>query len=74
MPHTTSPTPPLLPELAFVVQFREGADLARGLIMGRVEHVVSGQATRFQSLDELVVFMTQVLARMHAPPSGEEQK
>lgn len=68
MTHTTPPIPPLLPNLAFVVQFREGADLERGPFMGRVEHVVSGQATRFQSLDELVAFMAQVLARMRAPP------
>jgi hypothetical protein len=28
---------------------------------GRVEHVVSGKAARFQSLDELVAFMREVL-------------
>jgi hypothetical protein len=29
---------------------------------GRVEHVVSGQATRFHSLEELLAFMLRVLA------------
>lgn len=59
-------TPPLLPELAFVVQFREGTDLKGGHIEGRVEHVRSGQATRFSSLEDLLAFMAQILATL--PP------
>ncbi len=66
---TTPPTPPLLPEWAFVVQFREGTDLAQGPVTGRVEHVVSGRATRFQSLEELWVFIARVLASVGTPPS-----
>jgi len=30
-------------------------------MVGRVEHVVSRKRARFQSLDELVIFMTEVL-------------
>lgn len=45
MTHTTSPTPSLLPELAFVVQFREGTDMKCGPITGRVEHVMSGRVS-----------------------------
>jgi hypothetical protein len=64
----------LLPEWAFVVQFREGTDPGRGRIIGRVEHVVSGQATRFQSLEELLTFMAQVLARVRAPPVAHDRR
>jgi len=53
---------PLSPHRAFVVQFREHADVERGQWTGRVEHVTSGQATQFQSLEELLAFITRVLA------------
>lgn len=56
--------PPLSPHWAFVVQFRVGTELESGRIWGKVEHVVSGQATHFESLDELMTFMTQVLSEM----------
>ena len=58
-------SPPLLPEWAFVVQFRVGTDMEHGRMEGRVEHVVSGQATRFHSLEELLTFMTRVLTTLH---------
>ncbi|HXG18382.1 MAG TPA: hypothetical protein VNN62_04840 [Methylomirabilota bacterium] len=61
--------PPLLPEWAFVVQFREGADLSHGRVDGCAEHIVSGGAAQFTSLDELAAFMAQVLAIVRAPPS-----
>jgi hypothetical protein len=53
---------PLSPHRAFVVQFRENADVERGQWAGRVEHVTSSQATRFQSVDELLAFVARVLA------------
>jgi hypothetical protein len=74
MNHTTPPTPSLLPELAFVVQFREGTDLEHGLLMGRVEHVTSGQATRFQSLEEVLTFMPHVVATLRAEPFVPDRK
>ena len=67
MPAQT-PASPLLPPWAFVVQFRVETDLARGRCTGRVEHVVSGQATHFESLEELVAFLTRVLTAVRAPP------
>jgi hypothetical protein len=57
----TAATPPLLPDWAFVVQFRVGTNMELGRMEGRVEHVVSGQATRFHSLEELLAFMARVL-------------
>jgi len=48
--------PDLLPERAFVVEFRLDAGFA-----GRVEHIVSGRATRFESEGELLAFVRAVL-------------
>jgi hypothetical protein len=53
---------PLSPHRAFVVQLRENTDVGRGQWAGRVEHVTSGQATHFQSLEQLLAFVARVLA------------
>ena len=47
---------------AFVVQFRADSNLPQGEIAGRVEHVMSGQAKRFASMEELTTFLTHVLS------------
>jgi hypothetical protein len=52
---------PLLPHWAFVVQLREGTALTPEALHGRVEHIVSGQATHFSSLEDLLAFMVRVL-------------
>jgi len=59
---------PLSVHRAFVVHFRTSSDVARGQIEGRVEHVVSGQSTHFDSLEELLAFVAWVLASVGAPP------
>jgi hypothetical protein len=46
---------------AFVVQLQATAVVAQGQLSGRVEHVLSGQAAHFQTLDELLAFMARVL-------------
>ena len=58
---------PLPTNRAFVVQLR--AQLPGGPLAwdGRVEHVVSGQMTHFHSLEDLVAFISRVLARVPAP-------
>jgi len=53
---------PLSPHWAFVVQLREGSVLTPEGMQGRVEHIVSGQATLFTSLEEIRAFMARVLA------------
>ena len=53
--------PSLPTDRAFVLQFRAHADVEHGPFEGRVEHVVSGQATRFHSLDELLAFLARIL-------------
>jgi hypothetical protein len=55
-------------ERAFVVQLLATAEVASGGLEGRVEHVVSGQAAHFHSLEELLAFMTRVLHRRR--PAG----
>ena len=49
------------PYWAFVVQFRTETDVERGRVAGRVEHVVSGQASLFHSLEDLLALFAQVL-------------
>jgi hypothetical protein len=44
------------------------ADVGRGRVLGRAVHVVSGQATHFDSLETLLMFIDQVLMRLHAEP------
>jgi hypothetical protein len=64
---------PLPAERAFVVQLHAEADMARGRVMGRAVHVVSGQATHFDSLADLLTFMDRVLTRLHDEPPDEIQ-
>jgi hypothetical protein len=64
---------PLPPHRAFVVQFRVETELERGRCAGRVEHVVSGQAAHFQSLEELLAFMARVLTTVRAPPHRRQR-
>jgi hypothetical protein len=61
----------LPPPLAFVVQFRPEAALERGHYIGRVEHVVSGRAAAFHTLNDLLDFLTGVLATVRKQSSAE---
>jgi hypothetical protein len=54
--------PPLSASRAFVIQFRDEADVEAEHFVGRVEHVVSGNAIHFSSLKELLDFIGRVLA------------
>lgn len=54
--------PSLPANRAFVVQIYADAKAEQGQWQGRVEHLVSFQATRFQSLEELLAFMLKVLS------------
>jgi hypothetical protein len=60
-----STSQPSLPtDRAFLVQFRVPGTGAAPAYTGRVEHVVSGEGTRFQSLEELLAFMVRVLMQV----------
>jgi hypothetical protein len=62
---------PLPVERAFVVQLHVEADPVQGRIVGRVEHVVSGQAAHFDTLEGLLRFMGRVLTSLPAEPAAE---
>jgi hypothetical protein len=51
-------------KLAFVIQVRTETDIHAGRFEGRIEHIKSSRATRFQCLDELVNFIAEVLAEV----------
>ena len=53
--------PSLPAKRAFVVQLHADAVVEQGQWQGRVEHLVSFQATHFQSLEELLAFMVKML-------------
>jgi hypothetical protein len=59
---------PLPVQSAFVVQLHATAEVAQGQLTRRVEHVLSGQAAHFQTLDELLVFMARVLVALETAP------
>ena len=60
---TTSLVPvdaPLSPQWAFVVQFR-AVPGGPAYAAGRIEHLVSGRTGHFQSLEELMSYLTEEL-------------
>jgi len=59
--------PSLPTNRVFVVQFRAPPAEAVTSYAGRVEHLVSGQVARFQSLEELLGFMVSVLEDLETP-------
>jgi hypothetical protein len=61
--------PSLPSQRAFVVQLHAEARPDHGQWDGRVEHIDSYQAVRFQSLEELVAFMVRCI---NATPEPEE--
>ena len=72
MPHSDDQPGHLSVYRAFVVQFDTRTDIERGHLTGRVEHVVSGQAIQFHSLETLLAFMAQQLHTEHRPCGNGE--
>ena len=60
MPPADNPAP-LSVTRAFVVQLRADTAVEQGHLAGRVEHLVSGQATDFEALETLLTFIARVL-------------
>jgi hypothetical protein len=58
---------------AFVVQLRADADLERGVLRGRLEHLTSGVAAVFESAEELVARMREAL-QPGAPSEPDERE
>jgi hypothetical protein len=54
---------PLSVHRAFLARLRVNSEVAEGRLTGRVEHVVSGQTAHFDSLEELLAFIVQILTQ-----------
>jgi hypothetical protein len=67
-PFPTRPAAALLParDTAFVVHLATDPDEPAGQAHGRVEHVSTGRAASFESVEELVRFMRETLAAIAA--------
>ena len=59
---TTPESRVLLPRKAFLVECSSSATGSDDQLSGRVEHIVSGRATSFESASQLIDFMRRVLA------------
>ena len=68
MPPTDNPAH-LSVTRAVVVQLRADTTVEQGHLAGRVEHVVSGQATDFEALETLLAFMARVLRAERERPA-----
>jgi hypothetical protein len=62
--------PSLPANRAFVVQFRAQSEGGPLRWEGRVEHVVTGEVMRFDSQEQLLAFMAQLLTGGQCPPTG----
>jgi hypothetical protein len=58
---TAQDKPSLPAGRAFVVQIHADARVEHGQFYGRVEHIVSYQATHFTSPEELLAFISRVV-------------
>jgi hypothetical protein len=56
-PHDARMPAGLPADRAFVIQLRADADPGAGVLRGRIEHIGSGRAARFESVDELVGYL-----------------
>jgi hypothetical protein len=52
---------------AFVLQLGPATDIRAGRLEGRLEHVASTRSARFQSLDELLAALAEMLADARRP-------
>ncbi len=58
------PLPKNLPDLVFVVQFRDPTETRSARFAGRAEHIMSGQNTNFEAPEELVDFFGRVMNQL----------
>jgi hypothetical protein len=61
---TPDPSRKNLPDLVFVVQFRDPAEPGSARFAGRAEHVMSGQNTGFETPEELVDFFRRAINQL----------
>jgi hypothetical protein len=73
-PRTDRPGSGYPSERSFVVQLRSDADPAKGVVCGRVEHVVSSRAAVFDSLSDLARFFSDSVRVGAASKQGKEDR
>ena len=56
--------PKNLPDLVFVVQFRDPTEPGSARFAGRAEHVMSGLSTGFEKAEELIDFFGRVMNQL----------
>jgi hypothetical protein len=61
--------PHTLTSRSFRIQFRAEADIAGGVCAGRIEHLRSGDAAHFSTIEELLSFVDFWLSRQHTRPA-----
>ncbi len=60
---------------SFVLQFRPGSGVEPGgPCSGRVEHIVSGEATRFDDCTALCEFIMRMLRMRGGPPAAAHEE
>jgi len=64
------PRGPLPADRAFVVQLRADADFGSGAVSGRIEHVSSGAAGLFDSVEQLIAWMRAAVDRTSTQRRG----
>jgi hypothetical protein len=55
--------PSLPARWAFVIQLHAETQVEQGCFKGRVEHLLSHRATHFESLEELLAFVVQMMTQ-----------
>lgn len=58
------PSPKNLPDLVFIVQFRDPTEPGSARFAGRAEHVMSGRNTGFETPEELVDFFGRIMKQL----------
>jgi hypothetical protein len=67
-------SPKNLPDLVFVVQFRDPTEPGAARFAGRAEHVMSGQNTGFETPEELIGFFGRVMKQLKARPQKDTRQ
>ena len=65
-----NPSPKNLPDLVFVVQFRDPIGPGSARFAGRAEHLMSGESTGFETPEELVDFFARVMNQLKPSQTG----
>jgi hypothetical protein len=62
----------LPPHRTFVVKISRDADPVH--VVGRVEHVTSGNSARFEAVDELGAFIVEILGQEESPVTPQPKE